>query len=243
PDIGARPMSFASGARIRAHHVAFWLASVTVIFIAYRDVIFRHRTFVPVGVVQGTYATPPFAAGYLGRAAPEVPEVDAGAEAWQVHPWAYHERRALTKWTLPFWNGHSGLGLPLLSNGQVAIFSPLHWIELLDPDLVSLWDAHGLLIRFAAALFSCYLLFRLGASVPTACLGAPLAGVHGSFTALVIRADLNAYALMPFLLYCVLRLRQERDYQSGAALGIAVLLVLTAGHPQPVTAVLLSGAL
>src|SRR5205085_5217880 len=106
-----------------------------------------------------------------------------------------------------------------------------------------LWDLHFLLLRIVAAAFTCYLLFRLGAPPTIAALGAPIAALHGSFTALVVRADLNAYALMPLLLYCLVRLRQERDPRSAAALGVALYLVLTAGHPQPAASVLISAGL
>jgi hypothetical protein len=229
--------------RLRSHHTLFCAASIGVCLVAYADVVFAGKTFLPIGFVPGTYGAPPFAAGYQGRPAPLYPEVDAGAEAWFVHPLAYHERRALGEGTLPFWNRHNGLGWPMLSDGQVALFSPLHWIELINPDWPVLWDLHHLLLRFLAALFTCYLLSRLGASPPIAALGAPIAAIHGSFTAMVARADLNACALMPVLLYCVVRLREERDARSTFALGTALYLVLTVGHPQPAAAVLLPSAL
>ena len=236
-------MPVLSRERLRSHHALFWASSIAICLLGYGDIVFRHKTFIPVGYVQGTYGTPPFASGYRGRAAPSFPELDAGAEAWQVHPWAYHERRALLSGTLPFWNQHNGLGWPLLPDGQTATFSPLHWIELLNPDWPILWDIHHLLLRFIAALFSCYLLFRIGARPVVSALGAPIAALHGSFTALVVRADLNAYALMPALLYCTVRLRQDRDSKSAIALGTALYLVVTAGHPQPAAAVLLPCAL
>src|SRR5258705_3079489 len=183
--------------RLRSQSALFWVASIAVCVIGYPDVVFGGKTFLPVGVVQGTYAVGPFAAGYTGRPAPIIPEVDAGAEAWFVHPLAYHERRAVAAGTLPFWNQYNGLGHPMLSDGQIALFSPLHWIELLKPHWPFLLDVHALLLRFVAALFTCFLLSRLGAPPFVAILGAPIAALHGSFTALVCRADLNAYALMP----------------------------------------------
>jgi len=202
-------------------------------------VVFAGKTFIPVGYLPSTYGAPPYAAGYQGRPPPRYPEVDPGAHAWFVHPLAYHEHRALAEGTLPFWNRHNGFGWPMLSDGQIALFSPLHWIELINPDWPLLWDLHHFLLRFLAALFTCYLLSRLGASPAIAALGAPIAAVHGSFTAMVQRADLNAYALMPALLYCVVRLREERDARSTFALGAALYLVLTVGHPQPAVSVLL----
>ena len=239
----SKEMPFLTRERLRSRHALFWGVSIAVCGIAYADVVFAGRTFLPIGFVPGTYGAPPFAAGYTGRPAPQYAEVDAGAEAWFVHPLTYHERRAVAAGTLPFWNKHNGLGHPMLSNGQIALFSPLHWIELLNPDWPALWDLHFLLLRFIAALFTCFLLFRLGARPIVAALGAPIAAVHGSFTAMVVRADLNAYALMPVLLYCLVRLRQELDARSAGAFAAALYLVLTAGHPQPAAAVLVPCAL
>jgi len=236
-------MALLNRARLRSHHTLFWLASVAVCLATYPDVIFGNKTFLPVGYVPGPSAVYPFAAEYRGSPAPEYGVLDAGAEAWFTHPMAYHERRSLASGTLPFWNAHNGLGNPALSDGQTATFNPLHWIELLDPDNPLLWDLHFLLLRFLAAIFGCYLLHRLGAAPRFAVLAAPLGALHGSFLVLGMRGDLNAYALMPALLYCVLRLRQRLDAGSAAALGGALLLVLTAGHPQPAAAVLLCAAL
>jgi hypothetical protein len=236
-------MALLNRAQIRSHHTLFWLASLAVCLAAYPDVIFGNKTFLPIGYVPGPSAVFPFAADYRGRPAPEYPVLDAGAEAWFTHPMAYQERRALASGTLPFWNAHNGLGNPALSDGQTATFNPLHWIELLDPDNPLLWDLHFLLLRFLAAVFGCYLLHRLGAAPRFAVLGGPLGALHGSFLVLGMRGDLSAYALMPALLYCVVRLRQQLDAGSTAALGGALLLVLTAGHPQPAAAVLLCTAL
>ncbi|HEX4382568.1 MAG TPA: hypothetical protein VH083_06455, partial [Myxococcales bacterium] len=228
---------------LRSHHALFWGVSLLVVLVGYRDVVFGGKTFLPIGVAQGTYAAYPFAAGYKGPAAPEVPEIDAGAEAWFVHPLAYQERRALASGTLPFWNAHNGLGWPLLADGQTATLSPLHWIELIRPDRPWLWDLHDLLIRWLAAVFTCYLVWRMGARPGVAAIGAPIAALHGSFSALVNRGDLNAYALLPALLFCLLRLRQEPGWRWSAALAAAMYLVLTAGHPEPAVAILLTAAL
>src|SRR5205085_10766062 len=125
-------------------------------------------------------------AGYTGRPAPQYPELDAGAEAWFVHPLAYHERRAISAGTLPFWNRHNGLGWPMLSDGQIALFSPLHWIELLNPDWPVLWDLHFLLLRIVAAALPSYLPFQLRLTPTIAALRAPIVALLGSLPALVV---------------------------------------------------------
>ena len=240
-----RPTAAAAAlpARLRSRHALCAVVSLATVLAAYPDVVFGGKTFLAVGLARGSYGDPPYAADYQGPAAPEVPEADAGAESWAVHPWAYLERRALLAGTLPFWNRHNGFGWPLLSNGQTGTFNPLHWIELLNPDWPALWDLHFLLLRFLAAYFTCLLLLALGASPGLALLGAPLAALHGSFLALLVRADLNAFALLPAALYALVSLRQRPALRPAAGLALALALVLVAGHPQPSFAVLLTAAL
>ena len=88
-------------------------ASLFACVAGYADVVFGGRTFLPVGRVVGAYDLPPYAAGYTGETTRRA-EIDPGAEAWQTHPWAYAEHRALASGSLPLWNAHNGLGHPLL---------------------------------------------------------------------------------------------------------------------------------
>jgi hypothetical protein len=226
-------------AALGSRHALFWGVSLVVCLAGYADVVFGGRTFLPLGRAGGAYAEPPFVASYHGKVEPGA-EIDPGAEAWQVHPWAYQERRALLAGQLPLWNRHNGLGHPLLSNGQTATFNPLHWVVLLNPDSPVLWDLHFLLLRFVAALFGTYLLHRLGVTPGLCVLGAPLGAMHGVFTVFLNRADLSAYALMPAVLYCAVRLRTEATGLAVVRLAAAVALCLAAGHPEPSVATLLT---
>ena len=222
-------------------HKWFAGAALLVCMAVYPDVLFGGRTFLPIGRVPAAYDTPPFSAGYTGRAAPGA-EVDSGAHAWQIHPWAYVERRALASGTLPLWDRFNGMGHPLLANGLTQIFNPLHALVLLQPDSGLLWDIHFLLLRFVAALFSCYLLWELGVRREFCLLGAAFGGINPAFTIYLTRADLEAYALFPALLLCIFRLRREPRFGNASALCAALALTTVAGHPEPSFACLFAAA-
>ncbi len=217
--------------RLQHYHALFWGASFLVCGLAFGDVIFLGRSFLAAGRIAGTYSEPPFIAGYAARGVGRA-EFDAGAETWQTHPFAYEERRALSSGRLPLWNSHNGLGTPLLSNGQASIFNPLHLLVLLDPDAPWLWDLHFVLLRFIAAIFGCYLLKRLGVRTELCLLGAPLGALHGVVTSFGSRGDVEAYALMPAVLYCITCARESPTIARGILLALALALCAVAGQPE-----------
>ncbi len=215
-------------------HALFFLASIAVCLLGYRDVVFAGKSFLPVGETWAVYAAPPYASGYHGEAAPPFSSgYDVAAHAWVIQPAAYYERRAILAGTLPLWDPHDGLGRPLLANGQTPLFNPLHWLVLIDPDSPALWDAYFLLLRFVAALFACYLLRELRVPDELCLLGAALAGLNGSFTVHVNRGDVASFAVVPALLFCTLRLRKAPTATVAAGVALSVYCVLTAGHPEP----------
>lgn len=225
----------------RVPHALFVGAALLVCMAVYADVLFGGKTFLPIGRVPAVYDTPPFSGGFTGHAAPRA-EVDSGAHAWQIHPWTYVERRALASGKLPLWDRFNGMGHPLLANGLTQTFNPLHALVLLQPDSGLLWDIHFLLLRFVAALFSCYLLWELGVRRELCLLGAAFGGINPAFTIFLTRADLEAYALFPALLFCIFRLRREPRFGNASALCAALALTTVAGHPEPAFACLFAAA-
>lgn len=204
------------------------LTSAALCIAVYPDVIFAGRTFLPVGRAPGAYAERPDQRTPLPRV-----EWDPGAVSWEVLPWAHVERRGLLSGELPLWDRSNGLGHPLLGSGQTALFYPPHWIALLDPSQPALWDAIFLLLRFFAAFGSCLLLLELGAPLRFALLGAPIGALNGVFVLLSIRADLQAYACMPWVLLALVRLRSSPGPGPALALAASSALCLFAAHPEP----------
>lgn len=206
--------------------------------VAYGDVVFGGRTFLAIGGVAAAYGRPPFSSGYTapnpGRA-----EIDPGAEAWQVVPWSYAEQRAVQEVTLPLWNEFAAFGVPLLSNGQTPLFNPVTALTLLSPRTTWLWDLQFLVWRFLAGYFCALFLIELGALGPFVWMGAIFGVLFPCFTIFVSRADQGAFALIPMLLYCLLRLRKSPGPQSAGFLALAFAFCLAAGHPEPSAAALL----
>jgi len=214
------------------------LVSIAVCVAVYPDVVFSGRTFVPAGRVPEAYVERPDQRSPLLRV-----EYDAGAFAWEVMPWAHVEHRALAGGELPLWDRFSGLGHPLLGSGQTALFYPLHWLPVLDPSKPALWDLAFLLLRFFAAFGSVLLLLELGAPFWLAALGAPIGALNGTFTVLLTRADLQAYACMPWILLALVRLRRAPGPRPALGLAIALALCLFGAHPEPSFAVIATCAL
>lgn len=214
------------------------LVSLLVVVAVYGDVVFGGRTFLPVGRVPEAYVERPDQRSPTGRA-----ELDPGAFAWEVMPWAHVEHRALAAGELPLWDRSNGLGHPLLGSGQTALFFPLHWLPLIDPSKPVLWDLSFLLLRFFAALGSVLLLLELGAPFWLAALGAPIGALNGTFNVLLTRADLQAYACMPWILLSLVRLRRAPGPRPALGLALAMALCVFAAHPEPSFAVLATCAL
>ena len=214
------------------------LVSAAVCVLAWPDVVFGGRTFLPVARVPMAYPERPDQRSALGRA-----EFDPGAVAWEVLPWAHVEHRALLHHELPLWDRSNGIGHPLLGSGQTALFYPLHWIVLLDPSKPWLWDAMWLLLRFFVAFGSVLLLLELGAPRWIAALGAPIGALNGVFILFSIRADLQAYACMPWILLALLKLRKGPGPLRAVALALAIALCLFGAHPEPSFVTLTTSAL
>ena len=228
--------------RARSPHLIFWGFSLFVCLAAYPDVVFGGRTFLPIGRTAALYGRPPHAARFVGRVPPAAAEIDSGSEAWAVHPWAFEERRAIAAGSFPIWNAHEGFGHPQFANGQTQTLNPLHAPVLINPDSPLLWDLHFLLLRFVAALFSCYLLRELGVH-PTLCLvGGAFAAVHGVFNIFLNRADLEAYTWMTVALFAVAWLRNRPTVPRAMAVALAVAFCLMSGHPEPSFSALLGVA-
>ena len=141
--------------------------------------------------------------------------------------------------SLPLWNAHEAFGHPQFANGQTQTLNPLHAVVLINPDSPLLWDLHFLLLRFFAALFSCYLLKELGVRPALCLVGGVFAAIHSNFMIFLNRADLEAWAWMPAVLFAVARLRNRPGVPTAIAAAVAVAFCLMSGHPEPAFATLL----
>jgi hypothetical protein len=175
----------------------------------------------------------------------------------QAYFYPYHVLPAalLRRGELPLWNPYTFSGLPLLADGQTALFYPVSWLFFVLPGSVAL--NYDILIQFSIAGTGMYVLLRaLGLWRLPAFVGAAVFMFCGSLTARVIHLSiLSGAALMPLALFCVERafrggqepgaagaglsgpLQQPRAWRLGrapwfVASALVISLQVFAGHPQ-----------
>ncbi|HVS02070.1 MAG TPA: hypothetical protein VMT16_04805 [Thermoanaerobaculia bacterium] len=164
----------------------------------------------------------------------EPPPASFGGDvAFQVVPWASEVRRAVARGEWPLWGPHLGPGMPLLGNPQTQALQPLAWPALALPLAPGLVVPSALQVA-VAFLFMVLLLRRQGA-VPAAALLGGVAWSLAGFLQLWLQWPLAASAaLLPLLLYAVVRGVDEGGSRDLALLAVALFAVLTAGHPETI---------
>ena len=164
----------------------------------------------------------------------------------QCYFYPYHVLPAalLKRGDLPLWNPYAFSGIPLLADGQTALFYPPNWLFFFLPGGAAL--NYATLIQFSVAGLGTYLLLRtLGLWRLPAFLGAVVYMFCGCLTARVVHLSiLSGAALMPLALFCVERAFRERrrpaPQQPAAAFRVPWFLASAAvigiqafaGHPQ-----------
>jgi hypothetical protein len=132
----------------------------------------------------------------------------------------------------PLWNPYVFSGLPLLGDGQTAIFSPSSWLFLFLPGGAAL--NYAILMQFVIAGLSMYLWMRSLKLDPLPSFVAATAYMLGGFmvTHAVHLSIIGGAALLPLIFACVERsLQTDRLLWFVAASG-AIALQAFAGHPQ-----------
>ncbi|NOK59791.1 MAG: hypothetical protein GFH27_549285n315 [Chloroflexi bacterium AL-W] len=133
---------------------------------------------------------------------------------------------------LPLWNAYTFSGIPLIGDGQTALFYPPNWLFFFLPGAIAL--NYVVLLQFAIAGIGTYVFARsLGLWQMAACVAA-IAFMFSGFlaTRVVHLSILSGAALMPLVFFCV-----ERALRAGTArwfvvAAIVVALQAFAGHPQ-----------
>jgi hypothetical protein len=144
--------------------------------------------------------------------------------------------RLVSEGHLPLWNPYVFSGMPLLGDGQTAMFYPPNWLFFLLPGAVAL--SYVLLLQFSIAGIGTYLLAR---SLGLWRLPAFTAGVAymfcGFLTARVVHLSImSGAALIPVVFFCMDRLLTVNKRRDRLLWFIATVLALAsqavAGHPQ-----------
>jgi hypothetical protein len=155
-----------------------------------------------------------------------------GLPTLQFYPWREFAFAELRAGRLPAWNPYLGAGAPLLANYQTAIFYPPNWLMLLLPGPLAM--SLGALLHIVWAGLGMWLLtgalgyspFGRGISTLSYALSGYLIARLGSFP------THDAAAWLPWVLWLVYRLLARQRGRDLAVLGLAVGLLLLAGHAQ-----------
>jgi hypothetical protein len=201
-----------------------------LLIVLFGTVLFAGGVLLPLGNMTGYYP-------FRGLPPPDPSTVVLqGDLIHQITPWSQEVRKAFWNGHWPLWNAGAGAGMPLLADPQSQVLQPLVVAAYPFP-LVSAVGITAALRVLAALIFTFLLLHRLGLSEAPA-LGGSLAFGLGGFTMLWLGWPMaNCAALLPAVLYGIVRCDQDgRDGGSGrrdvALLGLATAALLLAGHPE-----------
>lgn len=133
---------------------------------------------------------------------------------------------------LPLWNPYAFSGIPLLGDGQTAIFYPPNWVFFLLPAAWALTIA--VLLQFSIAGVGMSLYGRALGLGRLAALVAALAFMFNGFlVARVVHLSIMAgAALIPLVFWSVERLLQRRSSGRFAIAALLIAFQALAGHPQ-----------
>ncbi len=164
-----------------------------------------------------------------------------GAQVWYVldvhqyfYPYHLVSANLLRSGQLPLWNPYTFGGLPLLGDGQTAMFYPPNWLFFVLPGFLALnW---AILLQFSIAGAGMYLCARSFGAGPLAALLAGLAYMFcGMLTGRVVHLSImSGAALVPWVLLTVEQALRVGEWSRRwfAAAALAVGMQALAGHPQ-----------
>jgi hypothetical protein len=140
--------------------------------------------------------------------------------------------RMLLHGELPLWNPFVFSGIPLIGDGQTAVFYPTNWLFLLLPAPAAL--NYAVLLQFSLAGLCTYVFARsLGLWRLPAFVAAVSFMFCGFMSARVVHLSMmSGAALIPLILFCVDRLIQSRSPRWLALAALPVAAQALAGHPQ-----------
>jgi hypothetical protein len=133
---------------------------------------------------------------------------------------------------LPLWNPYAFSGIPLLGDGQTAIFYPPNWFFLFLPATLAL--NFDILTQFSLAGAGMFLFARQLRTGQAAATLAALAFMFNGFitTRAVHLSIMSGAALIPFVFWSVDRLRARPGVGRFALAALVVAIQGMAGHPQ-----------
>lgn len=199
--------------RVRLIHAA-------VLLLLFGPVLFAGRMLLPFPTA------PPFQHLRTARDAAPLANPLQSDVLLQITPWRIRVREALAAGEWPLWNHLAGAGEPLLGNPQAQVFQPLTWPALPFPAAAGAGITAALRVLIALT-FTWLLLRRQGISETPALAGSLAFGLGGGVLLWLGWPMANVAALLPVLLYAIIR-------GVRFLLAFAVFALLNGGHPETI---------
>jgi hypothetical protein len=188
----------------------------------------RGEVYAPLDIL---YGSEPFASHRAQVGVSSVRTPLLSDVVYSMIPWQKAVREAAKNGRLPLWNRFVLAGEPLLAVQQPAALHPLTWIGFLLP-LAQAWTFQ-MSARLLLALLSAYLLFRdLGCREAASLLGALGWGFSDFMMFWLGYPVANSFGPFPLLLLGLSRLARDADRRALALTAAALILIITAGHPE-----------
>jgi hypothetical protein len=146
-------------------------------------------------------------------------------------PWKVYFHDAVRHGHFPLWNSRSLMGTPFGANSMPAPFFPTHLAGLLLPVKAD-WSLHFPLWTFLAVLLGGLFAYRIGVSLPGACVSGVVWGLNGFLVSWQGYSLSATTLLLPLPLLGVEALRNRPDPLRLAGAAVAFALPILAGHPQ-----------
>ena len=232
---------------------ALWLASRFVraislpaaVFLTLAPLVLTGRALVTGGVygpIDILYDGEPFAAHRAEAGIGPTQSPPLSDVVYQMIPWRRAVRDAVKNGRWPLWNPFDSTGTPLLGSQLAGVFYPGTWIGFLLP-LPQAWT-FDMALRFFLSIASAYLFFRdLGCGGLPAAIGAGGWGFCDFLVFLAGHPQSAAIGPFPLLLLALRRLARDADRNALLLAVAALLLILSAGHPESVLYTVAGGGL
>ena len=166
--------------------------------------------------------------------------------AAEFYPWRFLTVESIRGGTIPLWNPHQALGIPLLANSQSAPIYPFHWLLAVPGpgDLAARLDWLAFLHLMLAGLFTYALARQLGCRPATAALAGVTYQLAGFSTMwLSLPSFLEVSCWLPLVLLALERVAHTRAPAWLGLAGLAIGMMVLAGHLQVALFSLLGAAL
>ena len=208
--------------------IAFALALTPFLLTGYAT--WTGAVYAPLDIVYDTEPFKPLRTA-LGIGQAQTPLL--GDVVYMEIPWRKAVRASIEHGELPLWNPAVLAGEPLLAVQQPVVLHPATWIGLLLP-LAQAWTFE-MSLRLLLALLCAWIFLRdLGCRDVPALFGASAWALSNYFVFFLGYPHSTAVAPFPLLLAGLRRLAREPGRRAAALVTAALILMLTAGHPESV---------